>query len=44
MKLISRPGVVSDMVGPIDGDVMFGMTYSEATGNFTGIMNYYLRC
>lgn len=35
-------GVVSDMVGPIDGDVMFGMTYSEATGNFTGIMNYYL--
>ncbi len=41
-EIDKQTGVISDMVGPIDGDVMFGMTYSEATGNFTGIMNYYL--
>lgn len=41
-EIDKQTGVISDMVGPIDGDVMFGMTYSEATGNFTGVMNYYL--
>ena len=35
-------GVVKDMFEPIDGDMLFGMTYSETTDLFTGIMNYYL--
>lgn len=35
-------GVVKDMLEPIDGDMMFGMTYSETTDLFTGIMNFYL--
>ncbi len=34
-------GVVRDMLSPIDGDMMFGFNYSEATGMFTGIMNFY---
>ena len=35
-------GIVKDLLGPIDGDMIFGFNYSEATGMFTGIMNYYL--
>lgn len=35
-------GVVKDMLEPIDGDMMFGMTYSETTDLFTSIMNFYL--
>ena len=35
-------GVIRDMLTPIDGDMMFGFSYSEATGMFTGIMNFYL--
>ncbi len=35
-------GVIRDMLSPIDGDMMFGFSYSEATGMFTGIMNFYL--
>ena len=35
-------GVVKDMLQPICGDMMFGMTYSETTDNFNAIMNYYL--
>lgn len=35
-------GEVKDMLSPIDGEHLYGMTYSEATGYFTGIMNYEL--
>lgn len=35
-------GMVKDMLSPIDGDMMFGFSYSEATGMFTGIMNFFL--
>lgn len=35
-------GVVKDMLEPIEGDMLFGMAYSEVTDCFTGIMNYYL--
>lgn len=34
--------VVQDVLAPIDGDMMFGMAYSEDLDMFTGIMNYYL--
>lgn len=34
--------MVKDMLEPIDGDMMFGMTYSETTDLFTSIMNFYL--
>ena len=34
-------GVVKDMKYPIDGDMMFGFDYSEATDMFSGIMNFY---
>ena len=35
-------GMVKDMLSPINGDMTFGFSYSEATGMFTGIMNFYL--
>lgn len=35
-------GMIRDMLSPIDGDMIFGFSYSEATGMFTGIMNFYL--
>ena len=35
-------GMVKDMLSPIDGDMMFGLSYSEATDSFTGIMNNHL--
>ena len=34
-------GVIEDMHYPIDGDMMFGFDYSEATDMFSGIMNFY---
>ncbi len=34
-------GVVRDMLQPIDGDMIFGLSYSEKTDLFSGIMNYY---
>lgn len=35
-------GMVKDMLNPIDSEMMFGLSYSEATDRFTGIMNMYL--
>ena len=34
-------GVVEELMYPIDGDMMFGFDYSEATDLFAGIMNFY---
>ncbi len=34
-------GVVKDMIYPIDGDMIFGLSYSEKTDLFSGIMNFY---
>ena len=35
-------GVVKDMLQPIDGDMMFGISYSDVTDRFNCIMNFYL--
>ena len=35
-------GMVKDAVQPIDGDMMFGLSYSESQDTFTGIMNMYI--
>ncbi len=35
-------GEVRNVFQPIDGDMLFGMHYSEAMDSFTGIMNFYL--
>ena len=35
-------GVVVDALEPIDGDMLFGLTYSDELDTFTGIMNMYL--
>ena len=35
-------GAVEEVYQPIDGDMMFGMHYSEALDSFTAIMNFYL--
>ena len=35
-------GVVKNAFMPIDGDMMFGMHYSESLDSFTNIMNFYL--
>ena len=35
-------GAVKDVLQPIDGDMLFGITYSEAMDSFTGLMNMYL--
>ena len=35
-------GVAKNVFEPIDGDMMFGMHYSEALDSFTNIMNFYL--
>ena len=35
-------GIVKDVLQPIDGDMLFGMTYSETMDTFTGIMNYFM--
>ena len=35
-------GVVVDVLEPMDGDMLFGMTYSEQKDTFSAIMNQYL--
>ncbi len=35
-------GEVVDALMPVDGDMLFGMTYNEQLDTFTGIMNMYL--
>ncbi|MBR2889228.1 MAG: S8 family serine peptidase [Oscillospiraceae bacterium] len=35
-------GAVKDVLAPIDGDMLFGMHYSESMDSFTGIMNYFM--
>ena len=35
-------GIVVDVLDPVDGDMMFGMTYSESQDTFAAIMNMYL--
>ncbi|MBR7178321.1 MAG: S8 family serine peptidase [Oscillospiraceae bacterium] len=34
-------GAVKNLMQPIDGDMMFGFDYSEATDRFAAIMNFY---
>lgn len=41
-KIDPETGVAVDMKEPVDGDMMFGLTYSDTTGYFTGAMNFYL--
>ena len=41
-KIDPDTGAVVDVLQPIDGDMMFGMTYNEELDTFTGIMNMYL--
>ena len=40
-RINPKTGVVQSMHYPIDGDMMFGFDYSEATDLFAGIMNFY---
>ena len=35
-------GEVKNVFMPVDGDMMFGMHYSEKLDSFTGLMNFYL--
>ncbi len=35
-------GKVTSVMEPIDGDMMFGLAYSNDTGLYTGIMNFYM--
>ena len=35
-------GVVKNVIMPVDGDMMFGLSYSESQDTFTGIMNMYI--
>ena len=41
-KIDPDTGVVVDVLEPIDGDMLFGMTYSESQDTFAAIMNMYL--
>lgn len=41
-ELDPATGVVKDALLPVDGDVMYGLSYSETLDTFTGIMNMYL--
>ena len=41
-KIDPVSGEVVDVLMPIDGDMMFGLTYNEQLDTFTGIMNMYL--
>ena len=34
--------VVENVIMPVDGDMMFGLSYSESQDTFTGIMNMYI--
>lgn len=35
-------GVVKDMLEPMDGDVVYGISYAQATDRFNCIMNYFM--
>lgn len=35
-------GIVKDVLSPISGDMVFGLTYNETMDTFAGIMNYFL--
>ena len=41
-EIDAETGEVKDVLQPIDGDMMFGLSYSEATDSFAGIMDMYL--
>ena len=41
-KIDPISGEVVDVLMPIDGDMMFGLTYNEQLDTFTGMMNMYL--
>ncbi|MBR4971759.1 MAG: Ig domain-containing protein, partial [Oscillospiraceae bacterium] len=41
-KIDPATGEVVDSLMPIDGDMIFGLTYNEKLDTFTGIMNMYL--
>ena len=41
-KIDPATGEVVDMLQPVDGDMLFGMTYNEQLDTFAGIMNMYL--
>ena len=41
-KIDPATGEVVDALMPVDGDMLFGMTYNENLDTFTGIMNMYL--
>lgn len=41
-KIDPSTGVVVDVLDPVDGDMLFGMTYSESQDTFAAIMNMYL--
>ncbi len=41
-KIDPTTGVVVDVLEPIDGDMLFGMSYSKSQDTFAAIMNMYL--
>jgi hypothetical protein len=41
-EIDKQTGEVLQAIEPVDAGTMYGLAYSEATGSFTGIMNYYL--
>ena len=41
-KIDPATGVVVDVLEPMDGDMLFGMTYAESQDTFSAIMNHYL--
>ena len=41
-KIDPETGIVVDTLMPVDGDMVFGLTYNEQLDTFTGIMNMYL--
>ena len=41
-KIDPMTGEVVDLLQPVDGDMLFGMTYNEELDTFAGIMNMYL--
>ena len=41
-EIDAETGVVKDVIEPIDGDMMLGLSYSESQDTFTGIMNMFI--
>ena len=41
-KIDPATGMVVDVLSPVDGDMLFGMTYSKSQDTFAAIMNMYL--